>query len=491
MTDKNKREKFIIDTFFSSISLIFQYLSVFVIMIFIVRNLKAFGYGIYSQFNTTLSLASVLICLNLGHSMSRFFVGKRSMNYISNVFSSIYLVVLFISFLVGFGIVIFRLFLSNFLFGSHDYVLIVIFLAIILIIKSLRSENQAFLKARRKIKILSLIDSMYFISMTIMIVTLSTLTKNIFWIVGSIVLVETITLLVTIFVVFKQGVRPMKPSPKLFFPLLKFGPPLLIASLGYWFTQLSDRYLINYFNGISEVGIYSLGYGIASILAVFWLVLDNIIFPDLSALYDLNKKKELEKRFTRILKYGVAISLPSVLGIFVLAKPIVKIFSSGEFTDSYRILIIISIAMFFYGVFTHFSILLNVLKKVKALNLLWVFMAFTNIFLNILLIPKFGTMGAAYSTLISFLFGMTAIIFFSNFYFDVIFLKSWIVKILISSIIMGLVIRLIPVDSLVGLISTILIGTFIYAGMLLFLKFYDRSELSLIKEIVARKYKSS
>jgi O-antigen/teichoic acid export membrane protein len=490
MVDHDKREKFITDTLFSFISLIFQYLSVFIIMIFIVRNLKAFGYGIYSQFSTTLSLVSILVCLNLGHSMSRFFAGEKKIDYISNVFSSIYLVVSLSSFLIGLGMVIFRFPLSNFLFGSYDYAPIIIFLAIILIIKSLRSENQAFLKARRKIKALSLIDSIYFVLMATTIVVLSILTKNIFLIIKSIVFIETIVLLVTIFFILKQGVRPTKPSFKLLFPLLKFGPPLLIASLGYWFTQLSDRYLINYFKGISEVGIYSLSYGIASILAIFWLLLDNIIFPDLSALYDSNRKKELEKRFTRILKYGVAITLPSVLGILILAKPIVKIFSSGEFIDSYKVLIIISIAMFFYGIFAHFSVLLNVLKKVKVLNSLWIFMATINIFLNILFIPKFGMMGAAYSTLVSFLFGVIAIVFYSNFYFDIIFPKSWIAKILISSIIMGFIINLIFIPSFLVLILTIFMGAFVYGIILFSLKFYDISELSLLKDTLKNKYKS-
>lgn len=484
---ENKRKDFIRDIFLSFISPVFQYISIFTLMIFIVKYLGASGYGIRSQFNATLSLFSLFACLNLGHSMSRFLSGEKKLSYISSVFSSILLVVFLLSFFIGTGIIIFKLPISNFLFGSEDYTLIVIFLAIVLMLKSINAENCALLKARRYIKTTTLINCMYFLSISVAVALTSVFTRSIFWVIGSFVFVETIKLLVTSFFVLSKKIKLTRPSFRSFFPLFKFGAPLLLASLGVWFVELSDRYLINYFKNISEVGIYSLIYGIACVLVVSWVALTNILLADFSVLYDHGRKKELEKRFGKILKYGIALSLPGVFGLSLLAKPIIEVFSSKEFVSSYRVLIIVSIAIFFYGIFIHFTTLLNVLKKVKVLNLIWISIGVVNIILNVLFIPKFGIIGAAVSTLISFLLGMVIIILYSSFYFDIDFKKNWLVKTIISCLIMGYILSLIPVFSLLTLITTILIGIVVYGTALYLLKFYDKTEILLFKRVFIKK----
>lgn len=484
---ENKRKDFIRDVSLSFISPVFQYLSVFTVMIFIVKYLGAFGYGVRSQFNATLSFISIFACLNLGHSMSRFLAGEKKANYISTVFSSILLVVFLISLFIGTGIIIFKSPISDFLFGSKDYTLIVIFLAIILVLKNIGAENGALLKARRYIKTITLIDCGYFLSISIVVALTCVFTKNIFWVIASFVFLETIRLLVTSFFILNRGIKLTKPSFRSFFPLLKFGTPLLIASLGAWFVELSDRYLINYFGNISEVGIYSLNYGIACVLIISWVALTNILLADFSALYDQGRIKELEKRFGKILKYGIAFSLPGVFGLSFLAKPIIEVFSSKEFVSSYKVLIIVSIAIFFYGIFIHFATLLNVLKKVKVLNLMWVFMGVVNIIFNILLIPKFGIIGAAVSTLISFLLGLVIIILYSSFYFEINFKKNWLVKTVIACLIMGWIVSLIPVFSLPTLILAVLLGAVVYGTMLYLLKFYDETEILLFKRVFIKK----
>jgi len=266
-------------------------------------------------------------------------------------------------------------------------------------------------------------------------------------------------------------------------PLIKFGTPLLIVSIGYWIVQVSDRYLIKYFMSVSDVGIYSVSYGIALVIIMIWTASTSIVFPDLCALYDSGNIKELERRFSRVLKYGVAVTAAAVVGLAVLSVPILKIITSEEFIGSSGVLIVAAIGIFWYGIFMYFAVLPNILKKVKVLNSLWISMASINIILNILLIPKFGIMGAAYSTLISFLLGAIAIVLYSSSHFNIIFRKDWLMKIIISSVIMGYIVSLIPIFSLAVLVLVILIGALIYGATLFLLRFYDKSELLLFKEV--------
>lgn len=484
---QNIRQKFITDTLVSFIPSLIQYAAAFVIMLFLVKYLGATGYGIYSQFTITLSFICLFVRLNLGFAMSRFLSGEKNSIYISRVFSTLLLVIIFISIISALGILTFRNLVSDFLFKSQYYIPIVIYLAVILLVQNISAENMALLKARRFIKELSLVESGYFLLMATIVILSSTLTKNIFWVIGLFVFVEIAMLIVTSFLVInKTGFRPKKPSFPLFSPLLKFGAPLLITNLGGWFVQLSDRYFINYYRNISEVGVYSFAYGIACFLTVFWLILDNVLFIDLSDLHDRGHKKELEKRFERILKYGIAVSLAGVIGLSILAGPIIKILSSEEFMSGLWVLVIVSVAILFYGIFMQFSLLLNVLKKVKVLNSMWIMMAILNIILNILFIPRFGMIGAAVATLISFLIGMIVIIIYIRPYFRIQVKKSWIAKIVFSSIFMGCLISIIPVFSVLTLIFAVLVGMIVYGATLILLKFYDKQELLLLKSVFKR-----
>lgn len=487
----NDRKKFIKDSFFAFFPQIVQRLSGLIVMVFIAKYIGTAGYGIWSQFNVTVSLVSIFICLNLGQSLVRFLAGEKSEQYLSKVFSSALIFILSSTVLFGILLFIFREPLSDFLFGGKEFTTIVILLFIFLLLQNLNAANRSFLIAQRYIKTFSLVitGAMGLIALLVAITAINT--NNIVLAISSLVAVELITFFILITFILNKGVKIVKPEFSCLLPLLKFSVPLLIAFLGYWIIQSSDRYLIKYFLDISNVGIYSLSYSIGLVLTLFWGAFDTVLLPDLAALYDKEKKKELEMRFSRVLKYGVAFSIPAMVGLFVLAEPIIKILSNQEFLAGSKVLMIVTIGIFFSGIFVRFTDLLNVLKKVKVLSSMWLAMAILNIGLNFWFIPKFGIMGAAYSTLIGFLLGTIAIILYSSFYFDIIFQKNWFIKITIASALMGWLVSLIPVFSLVNLVLAILIGGLIYAGLLLLLRFYDKSELLLFKEIFSMKNKKT
>lgn len=484
---ENDRKKFIRDTFFAFFPQIISPLIGLIIMVSVTRYIGAVGYGIWAQFHVTFSFLSVFVCMNLGHSMSRFLVGEKDNYFLSKVFSSVLFFVTLIGIFFGTFLVIFKNSISNFLFGGEEFALMLIFLFIILLIGNLKTECGAFLRARRYIKAGSLITIISSVITAILVFVVAIETKNIVLTIGSLVFVELITLLILIIFIKNKGIKIVKPGFSYIIPLLKFGVPLLMVVVGGWIVDLSDRYLIKYFLDISEVGIYSVGYTIGGVLVFFWRPLNTVLFPDLSALYDERKKRELESRFSRTLKYGVAVSIPAIVGLFILARPITKVLSGQEFLSGSSVVGIIAGGIFFHMIFAHFANLLNILMKVRLLSLIWIGMAILNIILNFCFIPKLGIIGAAYSTFISFLIGMTVIILYSRFYFNIFFKKRWFLIIIISCGIMGYIINLIPVFSLATLLAAVLSGVLIYGAILLLLKFCDKSELFLIKETFFKK----
>lgn len=477
------REKFISDTLFVSFPSIVGLLSGFFIMVFVTKFIGASGYGIWTQFQSTFSLVSPLLCLNFGSSIPRFLAGNKEKEYLGRVFYSVLFAVLIPTMIAGALFYLFREPLADFLFGKKELEIIIILLIIFLIFKNLSNQGEHLLMAQRHAKEWTIISLGVFGATTGLVALAAVTTKNIMDTIAVLVAIEGIVLGVFMSFILKKGIVPVKPDFSSIAPLLKFGLPLILANLGYWIIQSSDRYLIKYFLDISQVGLYSVGYSLAFILIFSWNTLRGVLLPDLSALFDEGRIEEFEIRFSRVLKYGVAFSIPGVVGLSILAKPTIKILSSPEFLSSADILSIISVGVFFFGIFLLFTTLLSVLKKVKLISLMWIFMAILNVGLNFLWIPLFGITGAAYSTSISFLLGALIIVLYSRNYFKIIFKKEWLAKIIIASVLMGAVVNLIKVGSMIYLISAVLAGILIYGTILFLLKFYDKSELIMLKKL--------
>lgn len=483
------RQKFILDTFFISFPSIVGLLSGFVIMIFITKFVGAAGFGIWTQFQATFSLVAPLLCLNFGSSIPRFLAGNHEKKYLSKVFYSVLFSILISTVIADAFFYLFREPLAEFLFGKKELGIIVIFLIIFLIFKNLSNQGEHLLTTQRYAKEWTLISLGIFGATTGLVGLAAVATRDIVATIAVLVALEGIVLAFFLGFIWKKGIGPAKPDFRSITPLLKFGLPLMMANLGYWVIQSSDRYLIKYFLDISQVGLYSVGYSLAFILIFFWNALRGVLLPDLSALFDQGKTGEFELRFSRVLKYGVALSLPGVIGLSVLAKPIIKTFSSPEFLSAVDVLTVIAIGVFFFGMFLLFTTLLSVLKKANLISAIWIFMAILNIGLNLWWIPRFGIIGAAYSTSLVFLLGALIIVLYSRFYFRIVFEKEWVGKIIIASGLMGVIIKFVAPfpASAPSLILTVLGGASIYGLTLFLLKFHDESELSLFKKSFLRK----
>lgn len=476
------RKKFVSDTLFVSLPSLAALLSGFVIMIFLTKFIGAEGFGVWTQFQATFSLVNFFLSLNFGRSFPRFLAGAKEKDYLAKVFYSSTASVLILTLIVALFFFFFRGLLADFLFGQKEWTGIIIFFVIYLIFKNISNQGEHFLMARRYAKEWTFISLTIFGLTTAAVSLTAVLAGNITAAIAALVAVEGLSLAIFLGIIWQKGIRPIKPDFNSLTPLLKFGLPLIIANIGYWVIQSSDRYFIKYFLDIYQVGLYSVGYSYAFILIFFWNALRGVLLPDLAVLFDEGKTGEFEIRFSRVLKYGVALSLPGVVGLAILAKPIIRIFSSAEFLASSNVLIVVASGVFFFGMFLLFTTLLSVLKNVRLLNLLWVLMALLNIGLNLWLIPWFGIMGAAWATSLSFLAGALLTIFYSRNYFKIIFKKEWLVKIIMAATFMSVVVKFMPAVSAPYLIFTVLAGAAVYGFSLWLLKFYDQSELLLIKK---------
>jgi O-antigen/teichoic acid export membrane protein len=224
---------------------------------------------------------------------------------------------------------------------------------------------------------------------------------------------------------------------RMIFEYLKFGVPIVVTGMIFYLIDWSDRFVIEYFCDYSEVGLYSFGYRIGTIIQMLFIFPFSLIWNTLRMEYSKSPDiGELTGTITRFY-FLFGLIIVSILGIF--SKEIVMILSSkDEFLSTYTIVPFIALGHLFYG-FTNIADFGIQMSK-RVYHLIWIsfFSLSVNIILNILLIPVFGFQIAAINTLVTYFFMITIIYCISSRYikFKIEYMKIFFL--IISSLFINL-----------------------------------------------------
>ena len=270
-------------------------------------------------------------------------------------------------------------------------------------------------------------------------------------------------------------------SGKLSREMAKYGFPLVIGNLAAWILSLSDRYILNLFRGSQEVGIYSVSYNISqySVLLIVTLIMlaSGPISMKIWEEGGAEKSKEFVNKVTR---YFLILCVPMVIGITILAKPVIEVLTSPEYFDGYRIMGLIALGGLFLGLQQCFQYGLLFHKKTMPIMVVIIISGLLNMGLNFWLVPKYGYMASATATLISYgvMFIMMILISRQYFIWPFPFKSMW--KILFSSAVMGIVVYItnsITSATLVNLFICVSAGIVVYILMLFLLREPQKEEI--------------
>ena len=179
--------------------------------------------------------------------------------------------------------------------------------------------------------------------------------------------------------------------------LLKYSSPLIGGAIALIVMNLTDRVFINDMLGETDLGIYGIGIKFASIITIiisgFSMALGPIVFEKHN---EPNTKKELSDMFNLFIAVGIG-------GAFVLSlfsTELVNYFTTFSYHKASTVLPLMLFTTLFTGIIM-FAPGLQIKKKTGVITLLTIIFACLNVLLNYLLIPKYGIIGAATSTLIA------------------------------------------------------------------------------------------
>jgi len=192
--------------------------------------------------------------------------------------------------------------------------------------------------------------------------------------------------------------------PRIAWPILRrmldFGIPIMPVAIASIALTSSDRYFLEHFASTTEVGIYSLGYKLGMVVS---MMVSAISLAWGAQLFVIAKQSDAEQKYSRILTYYLAAVGFVGLVISVLSREVLEIFTSPAYYDAYLVVPLIVLSYICYGAMYMTNIALPVQGRTKYNTVIVVGAAVLNLGINAVLIPPFGMMGAAVSTLLSYL----------------------------------------------------------------------------------------
>ena len=179
---------------------------------------------------------------------------------------------------------------------------------------------------------------------------------------------------------------------------LKFNIPLVPHYLSQIVLNQSDRLMINEICGPQEAAYYSVAYTIAMVLQI----LNNSVSATMNPwIYKTIKKGELDK--IGPVSYGVLLVIGLMnLAVILIAPEILQILAPGRYQVAIWVVPPVTISVYFMFLYNLFATFEYYYEKTHYVTAATMTGAVLNILLNAWLIPVFGFVAAAYTTLVCY-----------------------------------------------------------------------------------------
>ncbi len=181
--------------------------------------------------------------------------------------------------------------------------------------------------------------------------------------------------------------------------MLRFCLPTIPNNIAWWVSTSADKYVIIAFMGVAVSGIYSVAYKIPSIL-----VLLSGIFTSawtISAIQNV-ENKDSGKFQSKVYEYFNVTNILACSLLILLSQFLGSILYAKDFYVAWKCVPLLLVAYLFSGLAGFFASSFRAVKYTKGLFSSTCVGAITNIVLNFYFVKQFGTMGAAFTTMISF-----------------------------------------------------------------------------------------
>lgn len=179
--------------------------------------------------------------------------------------------------------------------------------------------------------------------------------------------------------------------------MLSFSAPLVVSGLAIWAGMYVDRLMINHLLTLEDVGIYGLGFRVASIATLAMIGFQSALTP---LVYTHHREAGTPGQLARIFRVFFFCACIIFMLLALFAPDIVRLLAAPSFFGGVGLVVYLVPAMLLANMYV-FAPGIGIAKKTHLLIWINIFGAVLNAVLNYFLIPLLGIAGAGWATLAS------------------------------------------------------------------------------------------
>lgn len=197
----------------------------------------------------------------------------------------------------------------------------------------------------------------------------------------------------------------LRPYPARFAPhprwaLLRSCWPLWLAGFSGFALLWTDTFALGYFRSVGEVGIYRAAAQTALLLSLPLTALNTIFSPMIAALHHGGEHERLARLFKTAARWSLALTLPGFLLVALYGKDLLSLFGA-EFAAGHVPLLLLAGAQLVNAGTGSVGFALIMSGRTVPYLLGDLALVGMNVVFNVLLIPIWGAVGAAWATSLS------------------------------------------------------------------------------------------
>jgi len=178
-----------------------------------------------------------------------------------------------------------------------------------------------------------------------------------------------------------------------------FGVPLAVSGLGFLLMSSADRYFLKAFASLGDLGVYSLGYKVGMVMSI---TVNALVVAWPPILFRIAKEPNAPVIFGRVVTYYLLVTGVLAAAVGSLSHELVRVVGGAGYGDAGSIVPFILFAYLLSGLYHLLAVSAAVTDRTAWLPLIVGAGALVSLCGNLVLVPKHGILGSAWTALLAY-----------------------------------------------------------------------------------------
>jgi O-antigen/teichoic acid export membrane protein len=377
----------------------------FVTFPLLARSIGSEGYGVQAQLGTINGVLIPIAALGLGFTVVRVVSGRQPVKFVSTRFLSSLIMVTVVSTALAVSVVLLAQWLNDLFIKVSWATPVVRWSSLMIILTSWELTINDYYRARLRIVAYSLMQIFQTMANVGGLVVVLLSGGGLLQVIWMWLAIKILFILVAFSYFLVTGEIRLN-VPLMSFgeitELLRFGCPIVVMGISACIMSIGDRAVIGYYLTSGQVGVYNAAYSLAGIFAAMGAPFWGPLYPLMATHRNNNDLPALALSCRRYTNGYCFFSIPTLVGLTVLASPLLQELGSAEFAIHPLLFGLIALGLFSdqFSANVHYLVYLH--NEPVFMRNIMVFSGIVNLILNILTIHFWGIFGAALSTFVSY-----------------------------------------------------------------------------------------